>query len=31
MRGVVKLSDDAGKYTGEPADVELAKRTLGLA
>jgi nicotinate phosphoribosyltransferase len=30
MKGVVKLSDDAGKYTGEPGDVERAKRTLGL-
>jgi nicotinate phosphoribosyltransferase len=30
MKGVIKLSDDPGKYTGEPEDVELAKRVLGL-
>ena len=27
----VKLSDDAGKYTGDPVEVELARKTLGLA
>lgn len=27
----VKLSDDVGKYTGDPAEVEIAKKTLGIA
>ena len=26
----VKLSDDIGKYTGNPAEVEIAKKTLGM-
>lgn len=26
----IKLSDDEGKYTGEPQEVELCKRTLSL-
>ena len=28
--GLVKLSDELGKHTGDPADIEAAKRTLGL-
>ena len=28
--GVVKLSDDPGKHTGQPEDVELVKRELGI-
>ena len=26
----VKLSDDLGKYTGDPGEIEIAKRTLGI-
>jgi nicotinate phosphoribosyltransferase len=29
--GLVKLSDDAGKETGEPSDIDLAKRVLGIS
>jgi nicotinate phosphoribosyltransferase len=28
--GLVKLSDEPGKYTGDPADIETARRVLGL-
>jgi nicotinate phosphoribosyltransferase len=31
MIGLVKLSDDAGKETGDPRDIEIAKRVLGVA
>jgi hypothetical protein len=30
MKNVVKLSDDYGKYTGDPIEIEIAKHTLGL-
>ena len=29
-KNVVKLSDDLGKYTGDPIEIEIAKHTLGL-
>jgi len=29
-KNVVKLSDDLGKYTGDPTEIEIAKHTLGL-
>ena len=29
-KGVVKLSDSPGKYTGDPADIERIKKTLGI-
>lgn len=30
MKDVVKLSDDYGKYTGDPTEIKIAKHTLGL-
>lgn len=30
FKNVVKLSDDYGKYTGDPKEIEIAKHTLGI-